>query len=199
MDLKVFLSWWYVDDNTMVSTRIPRGWRYNTQLQRMEWMEVWEIEDNCLEPDVVTARVMASIMSSVDEDTQLTFDSPGNNPNKKMPVLDLQIWMERDQTGANVIRFTFYEKPMASDYVIMKSSGLSWQTKRSTLAGEVTRRRLNMDELSWQEEGVQVLEKFNMKMLRSGYSEYERGIFIQEGLARFNNIMAKVNRGDRPL
>ena len=82
------------------------------------------------------------------------------------------------------IRFTFYEKEMASKYVIMKSSGLSWQIKRSSLAGEVARRRLNMDDIAWQEEGQEVLEKLNMKMLRSGYSEYERGVFIKEGLAR---------------
>ena len=141
MDLKIFLSWWYVDDNTVVSSRIPRGWRYNSQLQRMEWTEEWALEDNSLEPDCVTAKVMASIMSSIDEDIQLTWDSPGNNVNKKMPVLDLQVWMEQDAAGVNVIRFTFYEKEMASKFVIMKNSGLSWQTKRSTLAGEVTRRR----------------------------------------------------------
>ena len=57
---------------------------------------------------------------------------------------------------------------MASKFVIMKSSGLSWQIKRSSLAGEVARRRLNMDELAWQEEGKEVLDKLNMKMLHSG-------------------------------
>ena len=56
-----------------------------------------------------------------------------------------------------------------------------------------------MDDLAWESEGVQVLEDLNLKMLRSGYTEYERGLFIQEGLARYNNILSKVRRGDRPL
>ena len=56
-----------------------------------------------------------------------------------------------------------------------------------------------MDDLAWESEGVQVMEDLNLKMLRSGYTEYERGLFIQEGLARYNNILDKVRRGDRPL
>ena len=113
MELKLFLSWWYVDDNTVVSSRIPRGWRYNNILQRMEWTLEWEQEDQSLAPDCVTAKVMASIMSSIDEDIQLTWDSPGNNSNNRMPVLDLLVWLERDTDGVNNIRFSFYEKPMA--------------------------------------------------------------------------------------
>ena len=93
-------------------------------------------------------------MSSIDEDIQLTWDAPGNNQSGRMPVLDLEIWMEKDQEGTSKIRFSFYEKPMASEYVIMKSSGLFWQTKRSSLAGEVSRRRLNMDDTAWRRRGL---------------------------------------------
>ena len=107
--------------------------------------------------------------------------------------------MERDEEGVNKIRFSFYEKPMASEFVIMKNSGLSWQTKRSALSGEVARRRLNMDDKAWEEEGVSLIEKLNLKMLNSGYTEYERGVFVKEGLARYNNILEKVMRGERPL
>ena len=85
----------------------------------MEWKEECEVEDQDLEPDCVTAKVMTSIMSSVDEDIQLTWDAPGNNPNKRMPVLDLQVWMDRDEEGFNRIRFTYYEKKMASQFVIV--------------------------------------------------------------------------------
>ena len=56
-----------------------------------------------------------------------------------------------------------------------------------------------MDNIAWEEEGDIVMEKFNMKMLRSGYSEFERGLFVKEGLARYQNIVKKVERGERPL
>ena len=88
---------------------------------------------------------------------------------------------------------------MASKYVVTAKSGLAWQVKRSSLAGEVARRKLNMDEESWAVEGVQVMEKFNYKMLISGYSRKERSIIIDEGLARVRNIRERVEMGIRPM
>ena len=58
------------------------------------------------------------VMSSVDPDIQLTWDAPGNNQDGRMPVLDLKVWMEQDQNGVNKIRFTYYEKPMETQYII---------------------------------------------------------------------------------
>ena len=56
-----------------------------------------------------------------------------------------------------------------------------------------------MDEESWAVEGVQVMEKFNYKMLISGYSRKERSIIIDEGLARVRNIRERVEMGIRPM
>ena len=50
-----------------------------------------------------------------------------------------------------------------------------------SLAGEVFRRCLNMDEQAWEDEGSQVMDKFNFKMLSSGYSEHERNVIVKEG------------------
>ena len=96
----------------------------------MEWRAEWEEEDSELKPDCVTARAMASIMSSIDPDIQLTWDALGNNPNGRMPVLDLKVWMETDENGVNRVRFTFYEKPMATQFVIKRESALPWQIKK---------------------------------------------------------------------
>ena len=142
---------------------------------------------------------MSNIMSSIDEDIKLTWDAPGKNENGRMPVLDLQIWLERDQLGTNKVRFCYYEKPMASSQVIHKRSALSWQTKKSALAGEVARRMLNCDEITWREEGVSIMNKFCGKMFISGYTEKERRIVLEEGEARVNNIKSKVAEGERPL
>ena len=94
------------------------------------------VEDEALKPDCVTAKVMASIMSSIDPDIQLTWDAPGNNPDGRMPVLDLRLWLETDENGVNRVRFTFYEKPMATQFVIKRESALLWQVKKMTLAGD---------------------------------------------------------------
>ena len=58
---------------------------------------------------------MSSIMSSIDEDIKFTWDEPANNESGRMPVLDLQIWLERDEMGNNKVRYAFSEKPMATN------------------------------------------------------------------------------------
>ena len=55
-DIKLILSRWYVDDNTVVSSRIEKVWRYNKDMKRMEWREEWEKEDESLQQDKVTAK-----------------------------------------------------------------------------------------------------------------------------------------------
>ena len=56
-----------------------------------------------------------------------------------------------------------------------------------------------MDTQAWEEEGSQVMDKFNFKMLSSGYSEHERRVIVKEVLARVANLKAKVSSGKRPL
>ena len=79
-----------MDDYTAISPRITPGWRFNEIKSRMEWTKIAYEEDKNKPPDCLTAQIMANIMSSIDPDIQLTWDAPGNNINKKMPVLDLQ-------------------------------------------------------------------------------------------------------------
>ena len=76
---------------------------------------------------------------------------------------------------------------------------MPWQVKKMSLAGEVARRCLNMDTQAWEEEGRLVMDKFNFKLLSSGYKEQERKVIVKEGLARIKNLKAQVASGKRPL
>ena len=97
-------------------------------------------EDADVAEDVVAARILSSVANSLDgeSDISMTFDTPSMNGSGKMPVLDLQVWIE-----CNLVYFSFYEKPMTSKKVIHNSSALSWTVKKVTLAGEVARRYFN--------------------------------------------------------
>ena len=128
-------------------------------------------------------------------DIQMTFDTPSQNDNGMMPVLDLQIWCEEDK-----VKFKFYEKPMVSNLVLQRWSAFSWNMKKTSLAGEVARRLLNcspdlVDDV-YEEE---VIDKLRWKMMLSGYSEKEREIIVREGKARYANILKLVENGSRPL
>ena len=66
-------------------------------------------------------------------------DSPEANGDSRMPVLDLKIWLE--WTGDKpTVTYTFYKKPCASEFTILKRSGVSEGVKKSTIFQEALRR-----------------------------------------------------------
>ena len=104
----------------------------------LQFSEEWKQEDEDLCDDVRMARFLVSIANSLEEDIQMTYNTPSMNSNGCMPVLDLQLWCDGGQ-----VLFSFYEKKMISKYVLLKDSALSWTVKEMTLSGWVARRLLN--------------------------------------------------------
>ena len=128
-----------------------------------------------------------------------TCDCPSSNVNGKMPVLDLQLWLEKDESGVGVVRFEYYEKPIASKVVIHKKSAISWTVKRSTLVSEVYRRLYNCDpQVEWQER-TEYVNHLVIKMWRSGYSKTDIKCFVKGGVGRYEKMLERVNTGERPL
>ena len=60
----------------------------------------------------------------------VTVDYPSNNPDNKMPLLDLKCWIDPD---TNKILHCFYRKPVYRQGVIRYDSGLPYQMKRTIL------------------------------------------------------------------
>ena len=60
-------------------------------------------------------------------------------------MLDLKVWKEEGQNGANTIRHTFYDKDVASPLVFHSRGAHTWRSKLVTLAEEIRRRLKNMD------------------------------------------------------
>ena len=96
------------------------------------WTEEKKLADNLVEANVRVAELIVGLANSLpnERDIQMIFDTPSKNVSKMMPVLDLQIWCQE-----NLVKFRFYEKPMASNLVIQKWSALPWNVKKSSLAG----------------------------------------------------------------
>ena len=195
LGLKVFFSKAFVDDVSF-GMRDP-GSGYTFSDNTLIWSNEKESQDRTMENDVRVAELIVSIANSLEEeqDIQMTYNCPSRNESGMMPVLDLQVWCQKD-----LIKFLFYEKPMVSDFVTQKWSGLSWNVKKAALAGEVARRYLNTSpDLVAAGYVCELIDKLRYKMLLSGYSQKEREIIVREGEARYFNIVKQVERGDRPL
>ena len=76
------------------------------------------------------------------ERIQVTVDTPEKNPDRKMLVLDLKLWMDETEDCPQ-IRYTFYKKPITSKYTIMKRSAIAERVKKATIFQEALRRLSN--------------------------------------------------------
>ena len=79
------------------------------------------------------------------------------NTDKKLPVLDLKVWLKTGSQSEKIIRHHFYEKDMTSQLVIHKDSAIGWGVKRAALVNEVKRRLYNTDNLTPCTRGVNKL------------------------------------------
>ena len=59
--------------------------------------------------DTRTAKEIAKMGSSISQMISLTWDCPSNNVNKKMALLDTEVWVEE-----NKVWYEHYRKPMAN-------------------------------------------------------------------------------------
>ena len=79
----------YVDDMVVVCRPIGLGWRFNNIRGILEYNEKHVEEDKNLSDTERTARVMASIANSINNQIQVTIDTPEKNDDNKMPDLKL--------------------------------------------------------------------------------------------------------------
>ena len=185
----------YVDDVVTALYSINSGWDYNPASNRMEFCKEKESNDTRTK-EARTAEIMVKIANSLDQGIQFTWDIPGNNSNGRMPVLDLAVWVQ-EVNGVQQILHSFYKKPVASPFTILKRSALSFKIKKSTLLQEALRRLGNMSPiLPWEESVVHLAEYSNMLRI-SGYTTRERYNNIKGATARHRQMMEEVHSGER--
>ena len=82
----------YVDDSTIVTRAINRGWRYingRMMFSRKTWEDDAELDD-----EARTVSVLAAIANSIHPNIQVTTDHPSKSENGRMAVLDLEMWVD---------------------------------------------------------------------------------------------------------
>ena len=151
-----------------------------------------------LQPDRRTANLMVSIANSIDASIVMEAAVPSDFENKKLPLLNCQIWIE-NQNKYPKIRYQHFEKPMASILEVQKESAIPNRTKRATLVeGGITRLLNTSIELG---ETVQneILSKYMKKLQSSNYNHKERLQILKAIKKGWKIILRKAETGERPL
>ena len=99
---------------------------------------------------------------------------PSDFPNKKMPLLNSQVWIEEDLMNGPQIRYEHYEKSMASKLEIQKDSAMPEQIKIATLVQGGITRLLNTSVELGKIKQNEILSTYMKKLQTSGYDHKYR-------------------------
>ena len=135
-------------------------------------------EDKKRASDERTMELIRQVGDDIHPSIKLEVDYPSKHPDKKLPILDLKVWVEqreKEVQGSNqmvsMIMYEFYTKEIASKALVNARSAMSASVKRTVLSQAVLRVLLNCSPLlPW----ANVVEKVDEVVLRMQYSGYNK-------------------------
>ena len=178
LNIKVYLYKRYVDDQNSGMKALKPGIRYVDK--KLVVVEEEVENDKSIPADQRTAAVCREIANTIAPMIQLEEDVPSGHPNGKLPILDLEVWVEN-----GVLTHTFYKKPMASRKVIFARSAGAVSEKRSILVQEGMRRLHNCDPQQPWETKAKYISQLMVDMKRSGHRDKFRNTVAQKVVGRY--------------
>ena len=183
----------FVDDITMVPTKIPPGWKLIGE--KLEYNKDNVAKDMEVNDDDRTMKIIKDIADSISDNIKVTYDIPSNHDDRKVPILDLKAGIN----SIGEIEFIFYKKPVASKFVTFRSAALSMQQKISSLTQQCFTRLHNTSETIDDKVKIRILNDFMHELRISGYSEKERLTILRGGINTYNNLKMLELSGIRPF
>jgi hypothetical protein len=151
----------YVDDETRVVAMAPPGYKYNVALDKLEYDKNQFETDLTVNGDVRMAVLIQSIVNTVSPHIQVTYDVPSLNENLRLPVLDVEMWMETTEEGRYHLNYSFYKKPISTNKLILATSAVPDKMKIMTNVCHVIRRLFNTSlTVPWVDK-CKILDKFD--------------------------------------
>ena len=93
-------------------------------------------------------KIIKEIGNEIHSSIQLTSDTPSENEDSKVPILDLKCWIEKsERDGKTYVMHEHYMKKMPSRLVIHRQSAISLKSKRTIITQQCLRVMLNCSEL----------------------------------------------------
>ena len=174
MDLLMHMS--YVDDKNVV-------------------LDV-QIKDNDTKAEIETktANILKEIADQIFPGMlTVTVDYPSNHTNNKMPMLDLEVWVD----SQGIIKHNFYMKETAYKGLVRVDSGLSGTSIRNILFSEGMRRLSNCSpEMEWKDKVI-YLDQLNMFMKEGNHRENFRSTLTENIIRNYVKILNSHNEGSR--
>ena len=88
------------------------------------------------------------VADNVDKNLRVTTDCKDNHVNGKVPVLDLEVWIGKDEQGKMKVLYNHYMKPVANRTTIHWRSAHSLEMKKNVAINEMVRINRNLVRIS---------------------------------------------------
>ena len=194
----------FKDDTNIMLRPVDRKLKYEENEMVMKTTEEME-KENKFEKDEVTMKTTQTVADSIEKMIKTEVDFPSNkkNPEKKMAILDIGVWVQKieseNRSIKNQIFYEFFEKPMSSKFVIMRDSAAPLSQKRTVLTQEGIRTLKNFKkELDWDQKAKH-LDNFMQKMKNSGYDEKFRLEVLKSSINGYEKILEDGEKGVKPV
>ena len=128
------------------------------------------------------ARVCLPCMNDINEDLVLTVECADDFPEKRLPTLDFYLWVV-----GGLLLWSYFEKSMRSQLVMMKRSAQGEQQKMDILSNELVRRMSNVCDKVDDKERVGIVDHYSKQLKNSGYSWEQAKEVVGCGLKGFKN------------
>ena len=181
----------YIDDIRLALQAVKPGWRWSGG--QLAYKDEWQEQDNKegISSLARTARVVKDMMNEVFNELQFTVETAEDFDCNSLPTLDTRIWM----TDEGKVQYSYFEKPMSSSKVMEKMSAIGERSKVASLSQDLVRRLLNTSITLPQSCINNVIDKYSIKLLNSGYSKPQIHNIITSGLRGFEGKLRKHRSG----
>merc|ERR1711954_575272 len=165
---------------------------------KFEWSQEAQIEDETagLTPEDVTFREVLSALKSVSEHLDFTTERPADFPDHWVPTLDFKIGQDH---VLNRYTHNFYEKPMNTKWVLPYVSSMDPSAKRQILANDLVRRLSRVDPVNLESLATPVINKYNRKLIFSGYPLEERLRIIEGGIGSYQDKLESAMKSGKEM
>ena len=125
----------YIDDINLATIALAPGSYFDKNTQKIS-IDLGKVaEDKNIQKDIRTLKVLRDIADSIVPMLKWEFDTPSSHENERLPVLDLNIWLDgKDNT--NKIKHSFYQREMTNKSVILAPSATPINMKKAILTEE---------------------------------------------------------------
>ena len=195
VEIETFVYTRYKDDIEVVAESVERG----TKLVGGKLIvDEEKIGEDILKSDTkITMEIIVQIANAIDPMIQLTIETPCNFENSMMPILDVEVKINKEE--GNRIDFQFFEKPTKNSKVILADSALNPHAKRTILTQECLRRLRNTKVELGEDVQVKHLNNFMVKLKNSGYDKKYRIEVLDSAMKAFDKMKEDDKNQTKPL